>query len=113
MKRYLKNAIGCSREKWIFDYLLVFPERHLDKIRWTDDIFDDFTASNNSFSRFILLIDLSINKLRFITHGYSSWMNEKKEEKKTEKEIVEQSNPPSCQSKKKEQIRWISYEIDE
>jgi hypothetical protein len=28
-------------------------------------------------------------------------MNEKKEEKKTEREIVEQSNPPSCQSKKK------------
>ena len=40
--------------------LLVLPERHLERIRCTAERFDDFTASNNSFSRFILLIDLSM-----------------------------------------------------
>jgi hypothetical protein len=88
------------------DHLLVFPERHLDKIRWIDEIFDDFTASNNSFSRFILLIDLSINRLRFITHASSNWfcwMSKTKKEEKKRKEIVEQSNSPSCQSRKEKE----------
>ncbi len=103
-----------------FYNLLVFPERHLDKIRWTEDIFDDLTASNNSFSRFILLIDLSINKLRFIIHAHSSWIlfliseKKKEEEKKMRDCWAKQST--KCQSKKKrekEQIRWISYETNE
>ncbi len=104
-KQYLKiSYLKKIKLRNSIDYLLVFPERHLDKIRWIDEIFDDFTASNNSFSRFILLIDLSINKLRYITHASSCWIcwtskaKKEREREKKRKEIIEQSNSPSCQS---------------
>jgi hypothetical protein len=96
--------------------LLVFPERHFERIRCTDDKLDDLTASNNSFSRFIILIDLSMNKLRLVTHVrlQSEWMSLWKTDNQT-KEMIEFNNwtiinqKKKTRKKRKKQINWMNY----